>query len=105
MPTVKAGQALTFYNTDQDLNPNQVWHTITSCKAPCDKATGIAYPLADSDIQFDSGELGTSGRSDRRTPGLDDPEESPDGHVYVLLSNPPLDARRVPRDRLTPPRH
>ena len=39
--------------------------------------------------------------SDRWTPGLDDPEESADGHVYVLLSNPPIDARRVPRDRLT----
>ena len=60
MPTVKAGPALTFNNTDAPLE-NGMWHTITSCKAPCDKATGIAYPLADADIQFDSGELGTSG--------------------------------------------
>ena len=26
---------------------NGIWHTITACKAPCDRSTGIAYPLAD----------------------------------------------------------
>ena len=35
-----------------------IYHTITACKAPCNKATGIAYPLADSARPFDSGELG-----------------------------------------------
>ena len=34
------------------------YHTITSCKAPCTGTTGIAYPLADGKVHFDSGELG-----------------------------------------------
>ena len=42
-----------------------IWHTITACKAPCNGSTGIAYPLADGQVQFDSGELGF-GRRRRR---------------------------------------
>ena len=38
-----------------------MWHSITSCKAPCTASTGIAYPLADATVQFDSGQLGTAG--------------------------------------------
>ena len=38
-----------------------MWHSITACKAPCTASTGIAYPLADATVQFDSGELGTGG--------------------------------------------
>jgi len=34
------------------------YHTITACKAPCTGSTGIAYPLANAKVQFDSGELG-----------------------------------------------
>ena len=37
-----------------------IWHSITR-KAPCNLETGIAYPLADADIPFDSGQLGTQG--------------------------------------------
>ena len=57
IPSVKAGQSITFNNLDAPLDNGQ-WHTITSCKAPCNKATGIAYPLADGPVIFDSGELG-----------------------------------------------
>ena len=60
VPTVKAGQALTFTNLD-DKTGKGLWHTITSCKEPCNLSTGIAYPVADADVQFDSGELGTGG--------------------------------------------
>jgi plastocyanin len=60
VPTVTAGAAITFDNLDAPLE-NGIWHTITSCKAPCDRSTGVAYPLADGDVQFDSGELGTGG--------------------------------------------
>ena len=35
-----------------------IFHTITACKAPCNRTTGIAYPLADGKVDFDSGELG-----------------------------------------------
>jgi plastocyanin len=35
-----------------------IYHTVTACKAPCNRATGVAYPLADGPVTFDSGELG-----------------------------------------------
>jgi len=54
-PVVAPGQAFTYFNSDA---PKQIEHTITACKAPCNKTTGIAYPLADAKIQFDSGQLG-----------------------------------------------
>jgi plastocyanin len=56
IPTVKRGHALQFLNLD---NSKTIWHTITACKAPCNKTTGIAYPLANGTADFDSGELGT----------------------------------------------
>ena len=60
-PLVGAGQSLTFSQPgrdDRDLGADSAYHTITSCKAPCTATTGIAYPLADAKVQFDSGELG-----------------------------------------------
>jgi plastocyanin len=62
VPTVARGQSITFDNSiDAPVKPNGSWHTITACKAPCDRSTGIAYPLADGDVNFDSGELGDAG--------------------------------------------
>ncbi len=60
VPEVPAGQSLTFVNEDAPLAKG-IWHTVTACKAPCNRATGIAYPLADADLAFDSGELGLAG--------------------------------------------
>jgi plastocyanin len=45
------------------LSPNpfyleSVFHTVTSCKSPCNLNYGIAYPIADGNAKFDSGELG-----------------------------------------------
>jgi plastocyanin len=60
-PVVKAGQSLTFTNLDAtpDIGAQaSAYHTITACKAPCTATTGIAYPLANASVQFDSGELG-----------------------------------------------
>jgi hypothetical protein len=54
-PRVVKGQSLQFDNFDAAGN---VFHTVTSCKAPCNRATGISYPLADGEFDFDSGELG-----------------------------------------------
>ncbi|MDP9135979.1 MAG: hypothetical protein M3N56_14265 [Actinomycetota bacterium] len=54
-PEVAAGQSLTFVNRDA---ARTIFHTITSCRAPCNRTTGIAYPLADGPVVFDSGELG-----------------------------------------------
>jgi plastocyanin len=72
LPSVKQGQPLTFTNDDSPVGPG-IWHSITACKAPCNLETGIAYPLADADIPFDSGQLGTqrvptAGRIDWTTP-------------------------------------
>jgi plastocyanin len=54
-PVISMGKSLTYFNEDA---PRQIEHTITACKAPCNKTSGIAYPLADADVQFDSGQLG-----------------------------------------------
>ena len=60
VPTVKAGQTITYDNLDANIGRGQ-WHTITACAAPCNLSTGIAYPLADGPVIFDSGELGLGG--------------------------------------------
>jgi plastocyanin len=60
-PVVRAGHSLTFTNLDatQGDTPEQsAYHTITACKQPCSATTGIAYPIANGSVQFDSGELG-----------------------------------------------
>ena len=54
-PLVPAGQPLAFVNRDA---ARTIFHTVTSCRAPCNRGTGIAYPLADGPVEFDSGELG-----------------------------------------------
>jgi plastocyanin len=71
-PVIHAGQAITFTNFDatESISPQQsAYHTITACRAPCTAATGIAYPLANGRISFDSGELGYGGppSADRNT--------------------------------------
>jgi plastocyanin len=69
-PVVDRGQSITFRNVD---SPRAIYHSITSCKPPCNRATGIAYPIADGPLQFESGTLGsavppTTGRLEWRTP-------------------------------------
>jgi plastocyanin len=56
-PVIRPGQSLTF--RDAGDNAREIYHSITSCKPPCNRATGIAYPLADGDVQFESGTLGS----------------------------------------------
>jgi hypothetical protein len=75
-PTVvPRGASLTFRNADDG---RRIYHSLTSCKPPCNRSTGIAYPLADGPVQFESGTLGTAkppatGRLDWRTPADLDP--------------------------------
>jgi plastocyanin len=54
-PTVRAGATLKFVNRDARRG---ILHSVTSCRAPCNRTTGIAYPLADGPVRFDSGNLG-----------------------------------------------
>lgn len=57
VPVVPRGRSLTFVNQD---HTRYEWHSITTCLAPCDRQTGISYPLANGlpGTQFDSGQLG-----------------------------------------------
>ena len=73
-PVVESGQSINYVNQDDG---RRYYHSITSCKAPCNKSTGIAYPIADGPVQFESGTLGsnqpiTTGSVSWKTPtGLD----------------------------------
>jgi plastocyanin len=69
-PVVRRGQSITFRNAD---DARAVHHSITSCKPPCNRGTGIAYPIADGPVQFESGTLGSAvppatGRLEWQTP-------------------------------------
>jgi len=60
-PEVKAGRDINFINSDAlfgEDDDQQAWHSITSCKAPCNRDSGIGYPLANGPVKFDSGQLG-----------------------------------------------
>jgi plastocyanin len=87
VPTVTEGQQITFDNFD--AGDQNVWHSITACKAPCTASTGIAYPLADADVQFDSGQLGnygppTSGSTTWSTPA----DLTPGTYTYFCRVHP-----------------
>ncbi len=60
VPTIEPGQSLAFRSLDSAPSVN-AFHTITACKEPCTGATGIAYPIANGPVTFDSGELGFNG--------------------------------------------
>jgi plastocyanin len=75
-PTIHPGQSLTFKNLDATASTN-TFHTITACRAPCNRSTGVAYPIANGPVTFDSAELGynyagfgapASGRDTWQTP-------------------------------------
>ena len=57
VPTVRQGHSLLFVNQD---HPTYEWHSITACAVPCNRSTGIAFPLSNAPAatQFDSGQLG-----------------------------------------------
>lgn len=73
--TTTRGMPITFVNEDANplgtfspIAPNpfylaSVFHTVTSCASPCRLDYGIAYPLSNGKVSFDSGELrlGTPG--------------------------------------------
>jgi plastocyanin len=56
-PVIRPGQTLTFRQGGDDAR--RIYHSITSCKPPCNRSTGIAYPIADGRVQFESGTLGS----------------------------------------------
>ena len=88
-PVVDPGRSLQFGNFDAAA---QIPHTVTACRAPCNRATGISYPLANGEIQFDSGQLGygppgltaMAQRADWSTP----PELEPGTYTYFCRVHP-----------------
>ncbi len=88
IPEIKAGQSITYVNKDAPFG-NGIWHSITACKAPCNKQTGIAYPLADADVAFDSGQLGTAGPPTAGTVTWQTPTDLPSGtYTYFCRIHP-----------------
>ena len=96
-PVIESGDNVTF--TSLDALPTmsqteQTWHTITSCKPPCNRGAGIGYPLAGGPIKFDSGQLGfgrgtssevTTGSNVYTTPPLTKPGKT---YTYFCRIHP-----------------
>jgi plastocyanin len=90
VPTVAPGGTITFDNIDAPLN-NGVWHTITACAAPCNASTGVAYPLADAAIPFDSGQLGVAGPPTAGRVTWSTPADLPEGtYTYFCRIHPAM---------------
>jgi plastocyanin len=86
VPAVPAGGTLTFRNDDASKN---IYHTITACAAPCDLSTGIAYPIANAKIQFDSAELGHGGAPASGSVTWSVPRDLPPGtYTYFCRIHP-----------------
>jgi len=79
IPTVHQGQSIRFRNTDAPGSGYGTWHTITDCALPCNLSTGIAFPLADASIEFDSGQLGNNGPPTAARLTWDTPTDLPPG--------------------------
>ena len=87
-PVVKKGQSLTFKLSANDQG-KEIWHSLTSCKSPCNKSTGIAYPIADGEFQFDSGQLGLGGDPTVNRDTWSTPSDLPVGtHTYFCRIHP-----------------
>jgi plastocyanin len=93
IPQVKRGQTITFTNLDAY---EQIFHTVTACKAPCNGATGISYPLANAGAsQFDSLELGygpppLTAAANRNDYKLDTSSLDPGTYTYFCRIHPSM---------------
>lgn len=90
LPEVRRGSPLTFVNLDA---PEQVFHTVTACAAPCNGGTGISYPLANGPVDFDSLELGfgvpgLTAASNRATYTLQTATMSPGLYTFFCRVHP-----------------
>jgi plastocyanin len=96
-PGIEPGDTVTFTNLDAlptMPQTEQAWHTVTSCKPPCNRGPGIGYPLAGGPIKFDSGQLGfgkgissevTTGSNVYTTPPLTKPGKT---YTYFCRIHP-----------------
>jgi hypothetical protein len=112
VPAIQQGGTLTFRNDDaaaplgrgarggrgdsvaasrgaQAVPPKNIYHTITACAAPCDLSTGIAFPIANGPVQFDSGELGHGGQPASGSVTWSVPKNLPPGtYTYFCRIHP-----------------
>jgi plastocyanin len=89
VPTVKVGHTITFINHDAPASGAGTWHTITTCKLPCNLSTGIAYPVANAAVQLDSGQLGNNGQPTAGTIQWTTPANlKPGTYVYFCRVHP-----------------
>jgi hypothetical protein len=87
-PIVEQGEQISFKLANSD-QANQIWHSLTSCKAPCNKSTGISYPIPDGEFQFDSGQLGIGGAPTVNRSTWSTPRNMPVGtHTFFCRIHP-----------------
>ncbi len=87
-PVVKQGESFTFELAAGDAS-KEIWHSLTSCKSPCNKSTGIGYPIPDGEFQFDSGQLGTGGPPTVERDTWSTPKNLPVGtHTFFCRIHP-----------------
>ncbi len=80
VPTVAQGGHITFKNLDAPASGNGTFHTITGCELPCNKTTGLSFPLPDSAVVFDSGQLGNAGAPTKGSLTWNTPATLPQGN-------------------------
>jgi plastocyanin len=86
VPAVVQGGTLVFRNDDA---AQKIPHTVTSCAAPCDRSTGIAYPIANGTPRFDSGELASFGPPANGQTTWSTPTNLPPGtYTYMCRIHP-----------------
>ncbi len=87
-PVVKQGESFTYKLSAAD-QATQTWHSLTSCKSPCNKSTGISYPIPDGDFQFESGQMGLGGPPTVNRDSWSTPADLPVGtHTYFCRIHP-----------------
>lgn len=87
-PVVEKGDTFTFSLNDSDVD-REIWHSLTSCKSPCNKSTGIAYPIANGDFRFDSGQMGIGGAPTVERTTWTTPKNLPVGtHTFFCRIHP-----------------
>jgi hypothetical protein len=99
-PVIEKGEQFTFEMAPGDVS-QEIWHSVTSCKSPCNRSTGISYPIADGDFQFDSGQLGTGGAPTVNRTTWSTPTNLPVGtHTFFCRIHPLMRGavRVVPAD-------
>jgi plastocyanin len=90
VPTVHQGGHITFTNLDAPTSGFGTFHTITACKLPCNKATGLSFPLPDNPVVFDSGQLGNYGPPTKGTRTWSTPADLPPGDYTFYCRVHPL---------------